>query len=175
VCGACPVSFGRRRDGLGPPQRGEQVTPIRPWPLAVAAVCSAALGWLVIRLTYSSFPPLPWTGVPALLLLAVAEAWSGRNVRARIQRRAGSKPLVPIAVARMAVLAKASALVAVIFGGLAAGFLSYLVGLAAKPAPRADAITAAATLIAALVLTAAALYLERCCRAPDPPDDAEEE
>jgi hypothetical protein len=74
----------------------------------------------------------------------------------------------------MAVLAKASAQVAVIFGGLSVGFLSYLGGLLAKPAPRADAITAAATLVAALVLTAAALYLERCCRAPDPPDDPDD-
>ena len=151
------------------------MTPIRPLPLALITVCCAAFGWLVIRMTYASFPPLPWTGVPALLLLAIAEAWSGRNVRARIQGRPGSKPLVPIAVARMAVLAKASALVAVIFGGLAVGFLSYLGGLLDKPAPRADAITAAATLAAALVLTAAALYLERCCRAPHPPDDTDEE
>jgi len=151
------------------------MTPIRPLPLVVVAACCAALGWLVIRQTYASFPPLPWTSVPALLLLAIAEAWSGRNVRARIQGRPGSKPLVPIAVARMAVLAKASALVAVIFGGLAVGFLSYLGGLLDKPAPRADAIAAAATLAAALVLTAAALYLERCCRAPDRPDDADEE
>ena len=150
------------------------MTPIRLWPLAVLAICCAALGWLVIRATYASFPPLPWTGVPALLLLAVAEAWSGRNVRARIEGRPGAKPLVPIAVARMAVLAKASAQVAVIFGGLSVGFLSYLGGLLAKPAPRADAITAAATLLAALVLTAAALYLERCCRAPDPPDDPDD-
>ena len=151
------------------------MTPIRPLPLVLVTACCAAFGWLVIRQTYASFPPLPWTGVPALLLLAIAEAWSGRNVRARIQGRPGSKPLVPIAVARMAVLAKASALVAVIFGGLAVGFLSYLGGLLDKPAPRADAITAAATLAAALVLTAAALYLERCCRAPDQPDDADEE
>jgi uncharacterized membrane protein YfcA len=150
------------------------VTPIRLWPLAIVGACCAALGWLAIRLSYSSFPPLPWTAVPALLLLAVAEAWSGRNVRARIQRRPGSKPLVPMAVARMAVLAKASALVGVIFGGLAAGFLSYLGGLVGRPAPRTDAITAAATLISALVLTTAALYLERCCRAPQPPDDTED-
>jgi uncharacterized membrane protein YfcA len=151
------------------------VTPIRPWPLAVLAVCCAALGWLVIRLSYASFPPLPWTAVPALLLLAVADVWSGRNVRARIEARPGAKPLVPIAVARLAVLAKASALVAVIFGGLSVGFLSYLGGLLDKPAPRTDAITAASTLFAAVVLTAAALYLERCCRAPDLPDDPDEE
>lgn len=150
------------------------MTPIRPWSLAAAAACCAALAWLVIRVSYASFPPLPWTGVPALLLLAVAEVWSGRSLRARIHGRPGSKPLVPIAVARMAVLAKASAMVAAIFGGLSAGFLIYLGGLLGKPTPRDDAITAGATLIGAAVLAAAAMYLERCCRTPDLPDDAEE-
>jgi Protein of unknown function (DUF3180) len=152
------------------------VTPIRPWSLAAVTACCAALAWLVIRLAYSSFPPLPWTGVPALLLLAIAEACSGRNLRARINgRRPGSKPLVPIAVARMAVLAKASALVAAIFGGISAGFLVYLGGLFAKPAPRGDAITTGATLVCAVVLAAAALYLERCCRTPELPDDPGEQ
>ena len=147
------------------------MTPIRPWSLAAVAVCCAALAWLVIRLAYSSFPPLPWTSVPALLLLAIAEAWSGRNLRARIRRRPGSKPVVAIAVARMAVLAKASALVAAIFGGLAAGFLIYLGNLVDKPDPRSDAITAGITLLAAAAMAAAALYLERCCRVPDLPDE----
>jgi hypothetical protein len=151
------------------------VNPIRPWSLAVVAVCCAALAWLVIRLAYSSFPPLPWTGALALLLLAAAEAWCGRNLRARIGGRPGSKPVVAIAAARMAVLAKASATVAAIFGGLAAGFLIYLGGLFGKPSPRTDAITAGVTLACAAVLAAAALYLERCCRAPDPPEDASQD
>ena len=150
------------------------MTPIRPWSLAAVAVCCAVLAWLVIRLAYASFPPLPWTGVPALLLLAIAEAWSGRKLLARIHRRAGSKPLVPIAVARMAVLAKASALVAAIFGGISAGFIVYLGGQFAKPIPRGDAITAGATLVCAVVLAAAAVYLERCCRTPELPDTAEQ-
>jgi uncharacterized protein DUF3180 len=151
------------------------MTPIRPRALAAVAVCCAALAWLVIRLAYSSFPPLPWTAVAALLLLAVAEAWSGRNLRARIRGRPGAKPLAVIAVARMAVLAKASAQVAAIFAGLSAGFLIYLGGMLSKPAPRSDAITAGGTLAAAVVLAAAAVYLERCCRAPDLPDDAEDD
>jgi hypothetical protein len=149
------------------------MTPIRPWPLLAAAVISGALAWLVIRLTYASFPPLPWTAAAALLLLAVAEVWSGRNIRARISGAPGAKPVVAIAVARMAVLAKASALAAAIFGGVFAGFLIYLGTLASKPRPRSDGITAAATLICAAILAGAALYLERSCRAPEPPDDPE--
>jgi hypothetical protein len=149
------------------------MTPIRPWPLLAAAVISGALAWLVIRLAYASFPPLPWTAAAALLLLAVAEAWSGRNIRARISGAPRAKPVVPIAVARMAVLAKASALAAAIFGGAFAGFLIYLGSLAGKPRPRSDGITAAATVICAAILAGAAVYLERSCRTPEPPDEPE--
>jgi hypothetical protein len=151
------------------------VTPIRPWPLALAAVVAGAGAWLLIRFTYASFPPLPWTAAAALLLLGLAEAWSGRNVRAQVRGRPrSSRRLTPIAMARMAVLAKASAMAAAIFGGVSAGFLGYLGGIAARPAPRRDTITAGATLIAALLLAAAAVYLERSCRTPDPPGDADE-
>jgi hypothetical protein len=151
------------------------VTPIKPWPLALAAVVAGAGAWLLIRFGYAHFPPLPWTAAAALLLLALAEGWSGRNVRAQL--RGGGRPnrrLAPIAVARMAVLAKASAFAAAIFGGASAGFLGYLGGIVSKPAPRRDTITAGATLIAALLLAAAAVYLERSCRTPEPPDDLSE-
>jgi hypothetical protein len=149
------------------------MTPIRPWPLLAAVVISGALAWLVIRLAYASFPPLPWTAAAALLLLSVAEVWSGRSIRARISGVPGAKPVVPMAVARMALLAKASALAAAIFGGVFAGFLIYLGGLAGKPRPRTDGITAAATVICAAALAGAAVYLERSCRAPEPPDEPE--
>jgi hypothetical protein len=151
------------------------MTPIRPWPLALAAVVAGAGAWLLIRFGYAHFPPLPWTAAAALLLLALAETWSGRNVRSQIRGQAwSSRRLAPIAVARMAVLAKASAVAAAVFGGVSAGFLGYLGGIVAKPAPRRDTITAGATLIAALLLAAAAVYLERSCRAPEPPDDPAE-
>jgi Protein of unknown function (DUF3180) len=145
------------------------VTPIRPWPLMLAAVLAGAAGWLVIRFGYASFPPLPWTAAAALALLAIAEVWSGRNVRAQIRGRVSRRPLAPIAIARMALVAKASAMAAAIFGGVCAGFLGYLGGMVDKTAPRRDTITAAVTLVTALALAAAALYLERSCRTPGDP------
>ena len=151
------------------------MTPIRPWPLALAAVVSGAGAWLLIRFGYAHFPPLPWTAAAALLLLALAEAWSGRNVRAQVRGQPrSSRRITPIAIARLAVLAKASAMAAAIFGGASAGFLGYLGGIVAKPAPRRDTITAGVTLIAALLLAAAAVYLERSCRTPEPPEDPTE-
>jgi hypothetical protein len=141
------------------------VTPTRVWSLvALGAVCAVA-SWLGLRVAYSSLPPLPWTGVPALLLLAIAESWSGRNLRARLRGRAGSKPIVPIAVARMAALAKASSLAGALVGGLTAGFLIYVLGSLDKSTPRSDAFAAGCTLASAVLLVMAALYLERGCLA----------
>jgi 4-amino-4-deoxy-L-arabinose transferase-like glycosyltransferase len=143
----------------------------RLWTLVAVAAACALVVWLIVRLTFTTLPPLPWTAVPALLILAIAESFSGRNLRARIQGRRGGKPLAPIAVARMAALAKASSLGGAVFGGFGAGFLVYTLGSIDKAVPRRDAISAGVTLASAIVLVAAALYLERCCRAPAPPDD----
>jgi Protein of unknown function (DUF3180) len=142
------------------------MNPTRPWTLlAVAAVCAVA-AWLVVRASFSDLPTLSWTGAPALVLLAAAEALSGRNLRAKIMGRRDGKPLAPIAVARMAALAKASSLGGAAFGGLAAGFFAYTAGFLNLTVPRSDAINSGVTAVAAGILVAAALYLERCCRAP---------
>jgi hypothetical protein len=148
--------------------------PTKVRTLALAALVCAVLAWLLLRLVYASLPPLPWTGVPALVLLAVAEAVSGWNVRARLRGGGGTK-IAPIAVARMAALAKASSLAAALIGGLAVGFLVYVLGSLDKPSFRADAVTASVTLGSAMALMAAALYLEQGCRVPTRPDDDDEE
>ncbi|MBO0772012.1 MAG: DUF3180 family protein, partial [Actinobacteria bacterium] len=71
-------------------------------------------------------------------------------------------------------LAKASSLAAAVFGGLAAGALVYLAASLAKPMPRQDALAAGGTLGAAILLVAAALYLEYGCRARPPRDEEED-
>ena len=148
------------------------MTPTRPWTLlAVAAVCAVA-AWLTIR-SVADLPTLPWTGAPALVVLAAAEALSGRNLRAKIMGRRDGKPLAPIAVARMAALAKATSLGGAAFGGLAAGFFVYTAGFLNLAIPRGDAINSGITAVAAGILVAAALYLERCCRAPSRDRDDE--
>ena len=40
--------------------------------------------------------------------------------------------------------------------------------------PRGDAFAAGATLASAIVLVAAALYLEHCCRTPEPHDEGQD-
>lgn len=145
--------------------------PTKAWTLLAIAAISAVLAWLVVRFTFASLPPLPWTPVPALVLLAGGELGFGRNLSQRLSGRPGVKPVEPTAVPRVVALAKASSAAATAFGGLAAGFAIYALGSLDKPAPRHDAIVAAVTVLAALALVAAALYLEHSCRAPDPPDD----
>jgi hypothetical protein len=146
------------------------VKPTRTSTLTVVAVVCALAAWLLLHSVYAKLPPLPWTGVPALLVAAVAEAWTGRDLKARIAGKRGLKPAAPLFVSRMVALAKASSLAGAAIAGLSAGFVIYLSGQLSVPTPRQDALTAAITLAAAVVLTCAALYLEYCCRVPDRPD-----
>jgi len=119
----------------------------------------------------SRLPPLPWTAAAAMLLLAIAETLSGRNLRARIRGGPGMKPIAPLAAVRMAALAKASSHAAAVIGGLAAGALLYLASSLSKSVPRSDAITAGGTLLAAVLLVLGALYLEHSCRVPSDDDE----
>jgi hypothetical protein len=80
--------------------------------------------------------------------------------------RGRGRPVHPIAVARMAALAKATSLAAACVGGFAAGFLLYVAPSLDKPAFRADAYASAGTFVSAVVLILAALYLENGCRVP---------
>jgi hypothetical protein len=154
------------------------VKPTRVSTLVAVAVVGAGLGWLLLRTLYAKLPPLPWTGVPALLIAALAETWTGRDLKARIAARRGSgqgtgrglKPVAPLFVSRMVALAKASSLAAAIIAGFAAGFDIYLAGSLSASVPRQDALTAVITFAAAVVLGCAALYLENCCRVPEDPD-----
>lgn len=148
----------------------------RPGTLAgIFAIC-AIVGWLATRSTFTSLPLLPVTSVPALAALALAEAAVGRSVRNRLTgRRKTARPLAPIAIARLVALAKASSAAGAALGGLVGGYLIYVLKDLDKTVPARDARVAGLTLAATLLLMAAALYLEHCCRAPKPPDDSEDE
>ncbi|HJZ29284.1 MAG TPA: DUF3180 domain-containing protein, partial [Streptosporangiaceae bacterium] len=117
--------------------------PTRTSTLAIVGVVCALAAWLLLHSVYQRLPPLPWTGVPALLIAAVAEAWTGRDLKARISgRRQGLKPVAPLFVTRMVALAKASSVAAAIIAGIAAGFDIYLSGSLSASVPRQDALTA---------------------------------
>jgi hypothetical protein len=152
--------------------------PTRPIVLVVIALACAGVTWAILEPAYRSLPALPWTMVPALLVAAGAEAWSGRDLRQRIRGSRsggtggpGSRPLpAPHYTTRLLALAKASSLAGAVIGGVAAGFVFYTSGSFDVPAPRHDFIEGALTFGACLILVVAALYLEDCCRVPPDPD-----
>lgn len=145
--------------------------PTRSRSLLLAGVACAVITWAVLTAVYSKLPPLSWTGVPALLIAAGLEAWTGRDLKARITGRPGYKPAPPLFVARIVALAKASALAGAVLAGVSLGFIVCLLGMLQAATPRTDMITAGVAFASSLVLLAAALYLENCCRVPTRPGE----
>jgi hypothetical protein len=148
------------------------VTPTRVRDLLAIAVIAAALGWLAVRAWYGDLPKLHWFVPLSLALLAFVEIVTGSQLRARIRRKPGTIPIQPLAAARALALAKASAIVGAAMTGLWGGLLIYTV-------PKLDYLAAAGNdtrtgvigVGAALALVGGALWLEFCCRTPEPPDE----
>ncbi len=159
--------------------------PVSRRDLAVVAIGLALAAWLVVRATYGSLPPLRWWLPVPLAVLAVAEALGARTLRDRLgavraARRGGPRreepaaplvrPVEPMLVARLAVLAQASAYVGAAFAGVWAGVLLHVAPSVSRlSAAGSDTVTAAIGVACATALTAAALWLESICRVP--PDD----
>ncbi|MEV4181360.1 DUF3180 domain-containing protein [Streptosporangium canum] len=147
--------------------------PTRPGVLVGLLVVFAIITWALLKPLYSSLPTVPWTAIPTVLLLAVGEIYSGWMTKARIERRGDTKPVEPLAVARLAALAKASAYGGAIFGGVFAGFTLYTAELLEQGVPRRDFLITGGSFVVCVVLVCAALYLEYCCKVPK--DSSEED
>ncbi|SNS77536.1 DUF3180 domain-containing protein [Actinomadura mexicana] len=156
--------------------------PSRPLFLVALVVVIGVITWAVLRSAYLSLPPLPWTAVPTLLLLALGEAFTGLNVLRRLRRKPSKdratdarksrqKPLDPLAVARLAALGKASAHSAAVIAGVFGGFAVSLASSLDKSTPRHDFFVSGGTFLAAVVLVAAACFLEYACRVPKGTDE----
>ncbi|GGM33880.1 hypothetical protein GCM10007977_039220 [Dactylosporangium sucinum] len=156
----------------GPKGRME---PTRPATLAIAALAMTAVSWIVISNFWNSMPTLPWLPPLTLIGLAIFEGFEAYSTRARILRKEGAGPLNPLVTARYAVLGKASALVAALFGGVYIGMSTWLLtqrGVLAKVSENLP--QALLGVAASIVLVAAALWLERACRVPPGPRDGEQ-
>jgi len=158
-----------RRSPSPGPTAEPRMGPTRPATLVVWGLASAALAWLLISSYYRNFPSLPWLPTVTVAGLAVLEGYAAINTRARIQHRPGRGRVDPLLVARFVVLAKASALAGSIFAGFNAGLLVWLLFERTRAAAH-DTPAATGGLVAALALIAAALWLERSCRVPEPPE-----
>jgi len=167
---------------MGPPP----LRPVRRRDLGVLAAGLAVASWLLVRAFYGQLPPLEWWLPLPLAVLALAEALGARTLRRRLaelrEARAAVgradkppptklvRPVEPLLVARLAVLAQASAYVGAVFAGIWIGVLIH-VGPAVHRLQAAgpDTLTASLGIVSSAALVAAALWLESVCRVP--PED----
>jgi hypothetical protein len=162
------------------------MTPVRRRELVALAVAVAFAAWLVVRSAYGELPSLDWWLPVPLGVLAVAEVLGARTLRARLTaereaRRApgrspatAARPVEPMLVARLAVLAQASAWVGAVLAGCWAGVLLHTApALGRLAAASGDTVTAVIGVVAAVGLTVAALWLEHVCKVPPDQDDEE--
>lgn len=160
-----------RPGGPGAPPPGGGLTTTGAGALVAAAALGVAAGVLVARFVYPGLTGVPASAGLTLGLLAVVEAILAWDVRRRIRHAPGAGPVQPVTFARYLALAKASALVGAASVGLWVALLVAAVIQRELPRYRADVLPAGACLIAALMLTIAALLLERALRVPPPPDE----
>lgn len=151
---------------------GDPVTFTRPRDLVAAGAMAVLVVHLLLQVGYGSLPPLPTLGGTTLLAFAVTEAVLGFTVRARIQRRPGTRPVQALAAAKAVALAKASSLAGSIVTGAWLGVLVYVLPRRSDlPAAAADTVAASIGAACAVALVAAGLWLEYCCRTPDGPQE----
>ena len=154
--------------------------------LAVLAAGLALATWLLVRAFYQQLPPLEWWMPAPLAVLAVAEALGARTLRSRLadlrEVRAARdrpdarpptklvRPVEPMMVARLAVLAQASAYVGAVFAGIWIGVLLHVAPAVHRlQTAGQDTLTSALGVVASVGLVAAGLWLESICRVP--PED----
>jgi hypothetical protein len=157
--------------------------PVRRRDLVVLAAGLAVASWLLVRAWYGSLPALEWWLPAPLAVLAVAEALGARTLRARLTalREARSRtsapaaasrdvpvrPVEPLLVARLAVLAQASAYVGAVFAGVWTGVLLHVGPEVGRlQAAGGDTVAALVGVVSSVGLVLAALWLESACRVP---------
>lgn len=139
----------------------------RPRDLATVAIIAGLLAHLLLRLAYDTLPALPQLAGSTLFVIAVVEVVLAFSLRARIQRRPGARPVEPLTAARAVALAKASSVLGALMFGAWTGLLIYVFPVRDTfPEAGNDLVAAGIGMISAVALTAAALWLEHCCKTP---------
>ncbi|MDQ1627929.1 MAG: hypothetical protein QOI54_1673 [Actinomycetota bacterium] len=128
-----------------------------------AGLATATWGFLdLLESRGAVLPPISWTAPAGLFALGLVVLIAALALRSRL--RSDDRRPHPLAVARMAVLGKASAHVGPIVGGLYAGYALVLLPSLDFSSRRERAVLAGLAVLAALLLTGAGLLLERLCR-----------
>lgn len=153
-----------------------QVPPTRPGVLVLVAVVAGLAGWVLFDRFYGDVPPLPLLPGITLGLLAALEAIAAWTTKRRIERRPGTLPVNPLAVARYVLVAKASSTAAALFSGAYLGILLWVLQHRGQlVAAGNDVLPAGVGLAGSVLLLIAALWLEYACRVPEQPDEDRDE
>lgn len=163
-----PRPGGDTPDGDEPPGLGP--TRIRDL-LTVAAIVGVAT-WVLVGYNYGDLPSIPLFAGILLYVLAAVEIVIALVVRTRVSARQVGRAkgqLHPLTAARIVALAKASAILGALMAGAWAGLLVFLLAQNDVAQADHDKPSTVIALVGAVVLIAAALWLEYCCRAPDDP------
>ncbi|MFW0788509.1 DUF3180 domain-containing protein [Gordonia sp. CPCC 205333] len=146
--------------------------PTRIRDLTLVAVIVGVASWVLVGYNYGDLPSIPLLAGIALYVLAAVEVVVALIVRSRVGARQVGRArgqLHPLTAARIVALAKASAILGAIMVGVWAGMLVFLLEQNDLAQADHDKPSVIVAVIGAVVLAAAALWLEYCCRAPDDP------
>lgn len=145
--------------------------PTRLLELLAVFVVTAIGCALIAASSYDRLPRFQLSAPIGVLLVAAFAGYTAVTTRARLDGRPGTKPIVPLLVARYAALAKASSLGGAVAGGAWAGIAGYAATQRDNfRYAEQDALLGALGVVAALALVVAALRLERACRVRNPPE-----
>jgi hypothetical protein len=137
----------------------------------VFLVVAGGVGIIALR-NYTRLPRFQFSAPLSLIVVAAFEGFTAVAIRARLDGRPGTKPIMPMLVARYAALAKASSLAATLAGGAWTGVFAYAVSHREQFRYAArDSVIGGFGIAAAVLAVVAALYLERACRVRRPPPE----
>lgn len=147
------------------------MTPTHARFLVGLGLAAAVVVWALTRVWATADPSLldvPWPAAVLLALLAVAIFIAAGTLRGRLRGDPGRQPVPPLGAARFAVLGKTASHAGALLAGGYAGFGLYVLPELTSGVRSDRVIGAAATTVAALLLVAAGIVLERVCRLPPP-------
>lgn len=147
--------------------------PTRWYTLLLTAVVAGAVVYAWTRSSYDSNPRPSTTTVVGIGILAVAVMYIAFMTRARLEGRAGTRPIDPLVVARFAALAKAASIVGALGTGGYAGFIIWVARID-SPTANTDTGVAAFGVGVSILMLGGALFLEHVCRVPKQDDDDDE-
>ncbi|UQX88918.1 DUF3180 domain-containing protein [Jatrophihabitans telluris] len=130
--------------------------------LLVPFLVVAALGYLILQLSYGSLPPFQWYAAVPIGALAAVEIVLAPRVRSAVRHDPQAKPMTAIAIARSVALGKASSLCGAALTGAASALVAKVVpDVSRTSAASHDVRVGIVVLLASVALTLTGLWLER--------------